>query len=119
PTLNGKPLQIANLESSYSLAIFKDGGRFVLGCSASIRLYDRNGRQEWQIPIPVQAEAVNLTADARYVVAALSDGTVHWYETDTGKEGLALFVHRDLKRWIAWTPEGFFDASAGGETLIG
>ena len=36
-----------------------------------------------------------------------------------GAELLALFLHTDSKRWVLWTPEGFFNASPGGETLIG
>jgi hypothetical protein len=32
---------------------------------------------------------------------------------------LALFPHRDGKRWVAWTPQGFYQASAGAEDLIG
>jgi hypothetical protein len=32
---------------------------------------------------------------------------------------LALFVPRDGKRWVAWTSEGFYDASADGDSLIG
>jgi hypothetical protein len=36
-----------------------------------------------------------------------------------GKELLALFPHGDKKRWILWTPSGYYDASAGAEDLIG
>jgi hypothetical protein len=36
-----------------------------------------------------------------------------------GKELLAFFPHADKKRWVLWTPEGFFDHSPGGEELIG
>jgi hypothetical protein len=32
---------------------------------------------------------------------------------------LAFFPHADRERWIAWTPEGFFDAAPGAEELIG
>jgi hypothetical protein len=36
-----------------------------------------------------------------------------------GKELLALFPHTDRKRWILWTPSGYYDASPGAEELIG
>jgi hypothetical protein len=36
-----------------------------------------------------------------------------------GKELLALFPHTDKKRWILWTPSGYYDASPGAEELIG
>jgi hypothetical protein len=32
---------------------------------------------------------------------------------------LALFPHPDRKRWILWTPSGYYDASPGGEDFIG
>jgi hypothetical protein len=38
---------------------------------------------------------------------------------EDGKELLALFAHRDKKRWVLWTPSGYFDASPGAEELIG
>jgi hypothetical protein len=62
---------------------------------------------------------VNLSADGRFVVAALGDGTIRWYRSDTGKLALSLFVHPDGQRWMQWTPEGFYDASPGGADLFG
>ena len=44
---------------------------------------------------------------------------------EDGREVLALFAHKDHKRWVLWTPEGFYAASApgqgvgGGEELLG
>ena len=32
---------------------------------------------------------------------------------------MALFAHKDGQRWVAWTPNGFYQASAGAEDLIG
>jgi len=32
---------------------------------------------------------------------------------------LALFVDRESKAWVAWTPQGYHSASPGGEELIG
>ena len=36
-----------------------------------------------------------------------------------GEEVLALFIHPDGNRWIAWTPQGYYDASLGADDLIG
>src|SRR5262249_3092220 len=47
------------------------------------------------------------------------DGTIRWYRWSDGKELLALFVHRDGKRWVAWTPKGYYMASAEADDLIG
>jgi hypothetical protein len=32
---------------------------------------------------------------------------------------LALFVEPQTRKWVAWTPAGYYMASAGGEDLIG
>ena len=52
-------------------------------------------------------------------MAGLGDGTIRWYRLTDGKELLALFPHPDRKRWILWTPSGYYDASPGGEDFIG
>jgi len=63
---------------------------------------------------------VNASADGRFVVAALGDGTIRWYRTADGSEALALFVHADAQRWVVWTPEGFYAASSPeAESLMG
>jgi hypothetical protein len=49
----------------------------------------------------------------------LGDGTIRWYRWSDGKELLALFVDRESKAWVAWTPSGYYSASPGGEELIG
>jgi hypothetical protein len=53
------------------------------------------------------------------VVVAYGDGTIRWHRLSDGKELLALFIHPDGQRWIAWTPQGYYDASLGADELIG
>ena len=36
-----------------------------------------------------------------------------------GKELLAFFVEPQTRKWVAWTPSGYYMASPGGEDLIG
>jgi hypothetical protein len=62
---------------------------------------------------------VNQSPDGRLAVAALGDSTIRWYRADTGAELLALYVTEDAKRWVAFTPAGYYAASPGGEDLIG
>jgi WD40 repeat protein len=119
PTLNGKPLSLHQYEMSRSLAIAEDRSRFVLGTEWYLRRFDSQGKSLWHKPVPGIARAVNFSADGRFVVAALGDGTMRWYDARDGKERLALFVHPDAKRWVLFTPEGFYDASPGAESLIG
>lgn len=119
PRLNGRPLILNQYEASRSLAIAPDGQSFVLGTEWNIRRYNREGQQRWQQPAPSIVWAVNLSADGRYVVASYGDGTIRWHHVEDGREVLAFFPHADRQRWIAWTPEGYFDASPGADELIG
>jgi len=119
PTLNGKPLSIEHHEESRSLAIGPKQDSFILGADWYIYKFDLDGKQIWDTPVQGTAWSVNISADGRFVVAALGDGTLRWYTFDKGEEVLALFVDRDFKRWVAWTRSGYYDASPGGEELIG
>jgi WD40 repeat protein len=119
PELNGRPLTLELDETSRSTAITPDGQRVALGANWSVYLFDRSGEQIWRAVAPGAAWAVNVSGDGRSVVAALADGTIRWYDIRDGHEKLAFFPHADRKRWVAWTPSGYYQASAGGEDLIG
>jgi hypothetical protein len=119
PTLAGKPLPLNRYETSESLAIAADASRFVLGTSWFVRLYDREGKEIWHRTPGATAWSVNLTADGRFAIAALADGTIRWLAMDDGQERLALLPLPDGQRWIAWTPEGFFAAAPGAEAPAG
>jgi hypothetical protein len=119
PTLNGKPIELDANEWSHSLAVRPDRGGFVLGTSFWLRAIAGNGRELWHRAIPGDAWGVNLARNGELIVAAYDDGTVRWYRWSDGKELLAFFVHKDDKRWVAWTPTGYYMASPGAEALIG
>jgi hypothetical protein len=119
PTLDGRNLTLDRYETSRSLAISRNADSFLLGTDWWLRFFDRQGQQKWTASAPGVAWVVNLTADGRYGVAALGDGTIRWYQLSDAREVLALFVPQDRRRWVAWTPEGFFDSSPGGEALFG
>jgi WD40 repeat protein len=113
PTLDGKPIQLERYERSQSLAIHPDNNRFVLGADWSLRAFDANGKTIWQRVGPAAVWAVNISGDGRLVIAACGDGTIRWYRMDDGRELLALYVLADKQNWVAWTPEGFYGATAG------
>jgi WD40 repeat protein len=117
PKLNGQPLNLKQNEPSRSVAITPDGQRLVLGADWSLRLFDATGREQWQVPVPGLAWAVNVAGQV--AVAALGDGTLRWYRLRDGQELLAFFPHANKKDWVLWTPSGYFDASPGGDDLIG
>ncbi|MDI9570597.1 MAG: caspase family protein [Pseudomonadota bacterium] len=119
PKLNGRALALAQYERSRSLAISPSRDAFLLGADWSLRYFDRSGNEKWRTSVPGAAWAVNISRDGRLAVAAFSDGTIRWYRLSDGRELLAFFPHKDRRRWVVWTPEGFFDASEGGTELIG
>jgi WD40 repeat protein len=119
PTLNGQALQLSDNERSRSLAISPDGQSFVLGTEWFLRRFDLVGRELWRIEAPGTAWAVNISPDGRWVVAAYADGTIRWHRLSDGKQQVAFFPHIDQKRWVAWTPSGYYNASPGAEDMIG
>jgi hypothetical protein len=126
--LNGRPLAFggpgggpaAGRSPATCLAAALDAKHFAL-CSADGLVYFNDaGRELWHAP--AFGGAVYLAAlsgDGRWVVAAFGDGTVRWLRTADGAELLALFAHADRKRWVLWTPGGYYSASVGGEDLVG
>lgn len=119
PKLNGQPIKLADYEWSTSLALRPDDSGFILGTQWYLRAIDRAGNQTWQIPAPDSTWGVNISRDGRWVVAAYGDGTIRWHRADDGVEQMAFYAHPDKKRWVLWSPSGYFDASPGAEDLIG
>jgi hypothetical protein len=119
PMVGGTPLPLRNRDTSRSLAVTPDASGFVLGTEYSTLSFDRSGQQLWRRTSIGTAWGVNVTGDGRIVVAAYDDGTIRWHRMSDGRELLALFVNKDDKRWVAWTPSGYYQASPGGEDLFG
>jgi len=119
PKLGGTPIALEKLERSRALAIAPDRQRFVLGTEWSLRSYDSTGKLLWRKEVPDTTLGVNITRDGRLALAAYGDGTIRWHRLTDGEELLALFVHKADRRWVAWTPKGYYMASPGAESLIG
>jgi hypothetical protein len=111
PKLDGKPIEHEPRETSRSLAVHPDAHRFVLGADWWLYAFDAEGKQLWKRAAPA-VWAVNICGDGRLVVAAYGDGTIRWHRVDDGRELLALQVLSDKQNWVAWTPEGFYDATS-------
>ena len=119
PKLDGKFLPLENYEELLSLAIAPDLARFTLGTAFWLRTFSASGKEVWQKPIPGSARAVNISGDGKLIVAAFEDGTIRWFRLADGEGLLALFVHTRDRRFVAWTPKGYYAASPGAEDLIG
>ena len=118
PALGGKLLPLYPYENSRSLAIHPKGDRFVLGAEWSLRAFDAQGTPLWTRAAPGVVWAVNITGDGRLVVAAYADGTIRWHRMSDGAELLAFMPLADRTNWVAWTPEGFYAATAGAQGVL-
>ena len=119
PKLNGKPLRLRDRQQGTGYAIAPDHKSLVYGTFWYLYRFDASGRELWYRPIPGAARAVNISGDGRVAVVAVSDGTIRWYRMKDGRELAAFYPHNDRKRWVLWTPSGYYDASEGGDALIG
>ncbi len=119
PTLNGRPLALAENEVSMSVALAPDNTGFALGTSLFVRYYKADGSELWHTVAPGTTWQVNVSGDRRWVVAGFSDGTVRWYRAQDGSEQLILYPHPDRKRWVLWSPSGYYAAAPGAEDLVG
>ena len=119
PKFAGRTIALDPYERSRALAVRPDAAGFALGADWSVRAFDAKGRPRWQKPGPGAAYGVDFSADGALLAVAYTDGTIRWLRGSDGQELLALFVERPTRRWIAWTPSGYYMASPGGEGLIG
>ncbi|HEX9996718.1 MAG TPA: caspase family protein [Abditibacterium sp.] len=119
PQLNGAPLRLENGERARSVATARDGQSFLLGTEWNLRLYTRSGEEKWRVAAPSPTWAVHLAPQSGLALAAFGDGTIRWFRLRDGRELLAFFPHSDGKRWILWTPTGYYDCAPGSEELIG
>ncbi len=95
-------------------------GRYITTRAGELQFWDAADGPIWgqvrQGSVPLIA---NIPASGKMVVAGYADGTIRWHRLSDGEELLALFADADGKRWVLWTPSGYYDASPGGEELIG
>ena len=98
---------------------FVTGDRVAVGGDYGLYLFDaRTGAKirEFRGHTSV-VWAVAPSPDGRYLLSASFDQTLRIWVPDRDELLLSLFVAGD--DWIAWTPEGYYAASPGGENLMG
>jgi WD40 repeat protein len=119
PALNGAPLPVFPGDFSHAVAIAPGAASFVQATSEWLIRFDAQGGVLWRLSAPAEGWGVNVSADGKLAIGAFGDGTLRWYRLSDGEPLLTLFMHRRDRRWIAWTPSGYYTASPGGEDLIG
>jgi len=119
-TLNGRALNVLGEgEINRCVDISADGKIILLGTNHNLICLDGRGKVIWKRNLTEECISVKISGDGQIAVIALNNGTYAWYNTNNGMRTITLFVHPDHRRWILWTPDGFYDCSAGAEELIG
>ncbi|MGB4205134.1 MAG: caspase family protein [Bacteroidales bacterium] len=120
PGINGKTINfLKQYERNRSVDIGTKGQRIVFGANWTIYCLDKEGNKLWKTPTQATTWAVNISGNDKVVIAAMGDGTLRWYRMTDGQLLLTLYINPETKNWVLWTPSGYYDASAGGENLIG
>ncbi len=119
PTLGGVPLPLRPGDQSHAAAIVPGARGVIVGSGWGLTRFDTAGGILWRARTYGTCWGVNVSADGKLVIAAYDDGTLRWYRSENGQELLSFYVHVPTKRWIAWTPSGYYSAAPGAEDLIG
>ncbi len=122
----GHAIAITASEIAESFAIHPKGDQFAIGTTGGLYLFRANDDLVWHRDLASTVHDVKITGDGNLLVAALGDGTIRWFRSDTGIELLALMPLAQKERqslytdvtantldWVAWTPDGFYTSTPG------
>ena len=101
-----------------SLSIAPDAKTFILGVPHRLGNYNSQGEILWEHEASY-VKAVNHSADGSIIVAAFASGNIRWIRAEDGATLLDFYLHRDRKRWVILSPNGYYDCGSGGEELVG
>jgi WD40 repeat protein len=114
-----EPLATFNIRGPYWAYTLLPGDRLAVGVGHEIRLFDIRKRKKL-LDLERHADRVWSLApspDGRYLLSGSGDQTIRVYTLDRKEPLLSIFAAGT--EWVAWTPEGYYAASAGGEKLMG
>jgi WD40 repeat protein len=107
-------------ESVVTFCISWDNNYITVATNYRIICIDADGNITWISHMPADVKAVNISGNGHFVVAALSDGTLRWYQMKTGNEIMALFISvKDSSHWVMWSPTHQWKTSSQGGHLCG
>jgi WD40 repeat protein len=120
PSINSRGVAfMQKLERTLSVDVSSNGKEILMGADFTLYKADSLARRLWRTSLPSEAWAVHISGNNKTAIAALGDGTIRWYNMANGKEFLAFYLNSDKKRWVLFTPSGYYDASPGAEDMLG
>jgi len=121
--VNGTAVRLNFEEGVRSWAVHARLPIAAFGTQWRLHLVDANAQPMpgWESPPFLSAPAWHtvITDDGRWVLVAVGDGTVRWFEVASGRERLGLFVHANGVDWVAWRPDGYYASSPQGDRFVG
>ena len=114
------PLELPTLdprEAIRAAATSPDGSFIAIGSDIALHVVAKDAAETWRTTVPASVRAVNISTDGKLVVAAYGDGTIRWHRATDGATLLVFFPHADRKRWVAYTPSGYFATAPTAKAL--
>ena len=98
----------------------RDGTRIAVGSNSSLTLHDAATGEKLRsfVGHTGYVWSVAVSPDGRFLVSGAWDQTFRLWRTGTGELLLSVFAGADGE-WVAWTPQGYYKSSPGGDRLIG
>lgn len=120
PKINNKKVSFLNRhEKNRAVDISSDGKRIVLGTSWNIYCTDYLGNKLWKQPVQGTCWTINISGNGKILASGQSGGLIKWYRMSDGKHLLTLYINPETKKWLLYTPDGYYDVSPGAEHYIG
>ena len=116
--LGGRKIPLGDGELAITGTYLPDLDDAVVGTSKTLMRLNGVGQILWRVEPGSEVNAVVPARGGALLVTAMSDGTLRWWNARSGALLLTLLSTR-TNAWIAWTPAGYFDASAGADGLVG
>jgi WD40 repeat protein len=120
--LNGSVVsqyQIPNQDAKVRSRTLLSGKRAAVGCDYGLYLFNtETGQVIYNLPGHFDAVlALAPSVNQRYLLSGSIDHTLEIWNIEKYEHLASLFFAGN--EWIAWTPQGYYAASVGGESLMG
>lgn len=117
--INGTPLEIHPGDRVNAYAFGHDGSAVFVATNWHLIKINRNGAIAWRQNFSSEVRAVNATANGKFALITLADGTARWLLQHDGREVLAYFPHNNDLDWVLWRPDGYYASSEQGDQFVG
>jgi WD40 repeat protein len=111
--------QIPNLDAKVRCRTLLSGNRAAVGCDYGLYVFNTQTGQGIHT-LPGHSDAVLTLAPSvsqRYLLSGSIDHTLEIWNIEAYEHLASLFFAGN--EWIAWTPQGYYASSVGGESLMG